>query len=83
MNSLNHDGFVSMTEEEFYDEHTKQESDDSVSRVFVPECYDSKRELSWCGRPYIQTFIPAPLTRESVRKVWVYSANGKRLRKRK
>jgi hypothetical protein len=59
------------------------EIEESLQRVFVPECYsdDGKsRERAWCCDPDIRAYVPLTLvTRAAVRKTWTYR-RGKRLR---
>jgi hypothetical protein len=44
----------------------------SMRRVFAPECFSPQRQRAWVGNPQMRAFIPTPLSRDMVHKVWIY-----------
>jgi hypothetical protein len=75
-----HRDFFSFSEAEESATHTPDEIEASMQRTFAPHCYGATRSRMWCGVPDMRAFIPSPLLRTSVRKVWIYHG-AKRLRK--
>jgi hypothetical protein len=49
--------------------------------LFAPERF-SQRRREWVGHPQTRAFIPPPLFRATVRKVWIYR-DQTRLRRRR
>ena len=70
--------YCAYSEQEFdAKEHaSKEECFESCKRMFEVE-YTPERKISWVGPVVLRAFIPA-LTRDMIRKVWVYSGNGKK-----
>lgn len=84
INVLNNgwNSMISFTEKEHNDDdkYSDEEKKNSLQRVFYPECNSTERENRWCGKIELHALIPY-LTRNMIRKVWIYSKN-KRLRKK-
>lgn len=94
LNSFDHPWFCSYTETEDKEKNddtiiskttkrTKEECLQSFERMFdvCPEHAKKEgRQNWWVGPMELRAFLPY-LTRDMIRKVWVYRGNGKRLRK--
>ncbi len=76
--------FLSFSEAEFFDHERnpkpQAEVDASMRRMFVPECFSPQRQRAWVGNPQMRAFVPIPLLRTMVQKVWIYR-NQVRIRK--